>query len=266
MKDRKEYKGSMEKEPNPPKKSSPSKIPKKKGTTSKELTKEADDILEGLAALQGVETQSIEDFTVPRKRAQRWSGAKGDKVEKSIRKGMPPKLAAAGVGWNIQTVYAHMKARPEFAERLKKAVCEAAEFFLDKVRNAPADKWQAGAWFLERTQPGTFSLRRELHTSHEVTIKVISRLPRPPRKPQEAQDSEVIDAEYEVKEPEKKALEIDSSVPEPKAPKVVPEPVVNMDSNSVQDQKSSEWTRDGKPRKIQPREGTNPSDKWAAGD
>jgi len=197
---------AKKKKPNRTPKPSPSKALAKGGKTGKgtwkKLDKESGERGIEFPTANRAETPSILGFEVPRERAQSYSRQKGDMVEEMLRKGAPDIVAAASVGWTMDTVFAHMKARPDFRLRLKKAVIDSIMEMVGNIRRAAGETraWTAGGWWLERSLPELFSLRREAHVKHEHVVKVVSNLPRPSRAQQDALQAKIVDAEYEVKD------------------------------------------------------------------
>lgn len=90
-----------------------------------------------------------------------------ERIRQAVRKGATWAMAAqvAGIG---RSTLMEWKARgktgeqpyADFLDRLKRAQAERAEEALEKIQSAAGTSWQAAAWFLERTYPDRFALRR----------------------------------------------------------------------------------------------------------
>lgn len=90
-----------------------------------------------------------------------------EEIAKLVEEGNFKKDAAALSGISEDTFYSWMKAKPEFAERLNRAMIKAKRAMIDVIRKAAmGDKkkkiagiWTAAAWYLERVHHDEFGQR-----------------------------------------------------------------------------------------------------------
>ena len=78
-----------------------------------------------------------------------------DAVAAGVRQGMSVRLAAKVVGHAYTTIKEACDRNPEFRSIIARAMLEALEPHLDRIR--ASEDWRASAWFLARSQPIEFS-------------------------------------------------------------------------------------------------------------
>lgn len=90
-----------------------------------------------------------------------------ERIRQAVRKGATWAMAAQASGIGASTLREwKQKGRggqepyASFLATLKRAQAERAEEALEVIQKAAGTSWQAAAWFLERTQPERFALRR----------------------------------------------------------------------------------------------------------
>jgi hypothetical protein len=93
-----------------------------------------------------------------------------------ISKGATNKDAAIMSGIAESTFYKWMEDNTEFSESIKKAASKRTTAILQTILKAAVDHktWQAGAWYLERTDPEQFARKeRGLEVKGDGKIEVI---------------------------------------------------------------------------------------------
>ena len=93
-----------------------------------------------------------------------------------MKKGATNKDAALMSGIAESTFYQWQEDYPEFSESIKKAQSERTTAILQTILKAAIDHktWQAGAWYLERTDPEQFAKKeRTTEVKGDGKIEVI---------------------------------------------------------------------------------------------
>lgn len=96
-----------------------------------------------------------------------------------LLKGIPIKYAAKKNGISHTTFYVwYNKGKEadnglfrEFYDEIEKAKAVAIEQYLKKIKKASETSWQAAAWWLERTCPDDFALKKEVKADVKVEDK-----------------------------------------------------------------------------------------------
>lgn len=79
-------------------------------------------------------------------------------IERGLKCGLSQKSVCEGVGISQET-FNQWGKKPEFSERIKKAVFDRKKLLLTKLLEHGKQHWQAIAWLLERCNPEEFALR-----------------------------------------------------------------------------------------------------------
>lgn len=66
-----------------------------------------------------------------------------------------------------ETFYEWMRAKPDFADSVKKAEQKCKQFYIGVIKKAAEKSWQAAAWWLERKHHEEFSQKHETDGKRE---------------------------------------------------------------------------------------------------
>lgn len=84
--------------------------------------------------------------------------------------GMTQARACLYVGICEQTIIRHKERFSEFSERLERARLETTRLAHKSIRVGMLKDWKAGAWWLERTEPERFGLKKEIEIKNQPIL------------------------------------------------------------------------------------------------
>ena len=90
-----------------------------------------------------------------------------------VKVGCPLSVAAEYVGVSPGVIRYALRHNPEFAQEVKRAQVTSEVVPLANVHKAGASRWQAAAWFLERTQPERYGRRKPNVVTHEAAWNLV---------------------------------------------------------------------------------------------
>lgn len=89
-----------------------------------------------------------------------------------IRVGCSRRRAARLLGINESTIRMAMTRDEAFLNRVHRSESHREAIALDHVRNAAEKHWRAGAWLLERINPGEFGKRRYVAVTRDEMVRM----------------------------------------------------------------------------------------------
>lgn len=107
---------------------------------------------------------------MPGGRPSKLTDERAERILDALRAGNYLETAARYAGVSYDTLNEWRKRFPEFSEAVEKARADAEARNVAVLQQAARTKWQAAAWWLERSFPGRWGRRDEVNVSGNVGV------------------------------------------------------------------------------------------------